>query len=153
MKINNNKKRLRDLCCLIVALFTASTLFFACEDSESWERPSDMTPYIPDYCIGTNGSWYVSGNMARFNFKPHVYADFDFWKLKVVSIDYYIDDELVQTDKQEPYSFIYTAVGLSTGVHKFIMKVKIKDMVSGKDITISPTKEFEVKENESSELG
>ena len=71
-----------------------------------------MQPYIPDYCIGTNGSWYVSGSIASFNLEPRVYADFDFWQLEIVSIEYYIDDELVKTDKQEPYSFVYTAVGL-----------------------------------------
>ena len=140
-------QKLQCLCCSMVVLFTASLLLFSCEDDESWERPSDMTPYIPDYCIGTSGNWYVSGSIASFNLEPRVYADFDFWQLKIVSIDYYVDNELVQTDKQEPYSFIYTAVGLDKGIHKLIMKVKIKDLVSGKEIMISPTKEFEVKED------
>lgn len=146
-----NKKmymqRIQYLCCSIAVLFAVSLLFASCEDKESWERPSDMKPYIPDYCIGTTGNWYVSGSIASFNLEPRVYADFDFWKLKIVSIEYYIDNELVQTDNIEPYSFIYTAVGLDKGVHKLLMKVKIKDLISGKDIMISPTKEFEVKED------
>ena len=134
------------VCCSIVGLFVASSLFVACGD-ESWERPSDMTPYIPDYCIGTNGSWYVSGSIASFNLEPRVYADFDYWQLQIESIEYYIDNELVQADKQEPYSFVYTVVGLDKGSHKFIMRVKIRDLVNGKEIIISPTKEFEVKED------
>lgn len=147
MNKNNYMQKLQILCCSIAALFAASLLFVSCKDNEGWKRPSDMTPYIPDYCIGTDGSWYVSGSIASFNLEPRVYADFDFWKLKIVSIDYYIDDELVQTDRQEPYSFIYTAVGLDKGTHKLIMKVKIKDLVNGKEIIISPTKQFEIKED------
>lgn len=150
MNKNNYMQRLQYLCYSIVGLFAALLLFVSCENEDCWERPSDMQPYIPDYCIGTNGSWYVSGSIASFNLEPRVYADFDFWQLEIVSIEYYIDDELVKTDKQEPYSFVYTAVGLDKGVHKLIMKVKVKDLVGGKDILILHTKEFEVKEHEPS---
>ena len=130
---------------LIVAAFVMAFLFVSCEDDESWERPSDMKLYIPDYCIAILGSRSVSGSMASFNLEPRVHADFDFWQLKIVSIDYYIDEELIETDLQEPYAFVYTAEGLSKGIHKLILKVKINDMVSGEDIVISPTIEFEIK--------
>lgn len=136
--------------CLQTWLLIMSIFLTACSNEESWERPADLSPYIPDYSVGTNGSWYVSGSIASFNLEPRIYADFEYWKLQVKSIEYYIDDELVQTDTKEPYSFIYTAVGLTQGKHKFIMKVRIKDLISGKETIINPTKEFEVTSDASS---
>lgn len=135
---------------LITQLLTISLFLTACSNDDSWERPEDLSPYIPDYSVGTNGSWYVSGSIASFNLEPRIYADFEYWKLQVKSIEYYIDEELVQTDTKEPYSFIYTAVGLTLGKHKFMMKVRIKDLVSGKETIISPTKEFDVTSDSSS---
>lgn len=144
--------KLKQFVSFITILLLESIVFVACEDKEdSWKRPDDMSSYIPDYSIGTNGSWHVSGNIASFNLEPHVYGDFDYWQLKITSIDYYIDNELVQTDIQGPYSFIYTAIGLGKGKHKLIMKVKIKDLVNGKEIVISPAKEFEVTSDETAD--
>lgn len=136
---------------LLVWLLSISMSLFlmSCSEEDSWERPDDLSPYIPDYAVGSSGSWYVSGGIASFNLEPHVYADFDYWKLQVKSIEYFIDEELIKTDTSEPYSFVYTTVGLEQGKHKFIMKVRIKDLLSGKEIVINPTKEFDVNSNSS----
>lgn len=123
-----------------------TTALVSCEEigGETWERPDDMSPYIPDYCMSFTGSWTVSGNTAYFNLEPRVIADFDYWQLKIKSIDYYIDNTLIKTDTEEPYSFVYMAPALSDGIHQFVAKVKIEDLVNHKEIVVSPTKEFEI---------
>lgn len=132
---------------LIAVVSSLMMVFVSCEEMESeiWERPNDLSSYIPDYSVALNGSWSLSGNTASFNLEPHVFADFDYWQLKIKSIDYYIDDDLIKTDTKEPYSFVYTAPMLSEGRHLLIARVKIEDLVNHKEIVISPTKDFEVK--------
>lgn len=128
-----------------IAAFCAATLV-SCEkiEGEMWERPDDLSSYIPNYSISFTGSWSVSGNIASFNIEPYVFADFDYWQLRIKSIDYYIDDVFIKTDMQEPYSFNYTAPGLSVGHHQLIANVKLEDLVNHKEIVISPAKDFEV---------
>ncbi len=123
-----------------------TTALVSCEEigGETWERPDDMSSYIPDCSIMLTGDWSISGSIASFNLKPSIFADFDYWQLKIKSIDYYIDEILIKTDTKEPYSFIYTAPNLSEGQHRLVAKVKIEDLVSHRECTIFSTKNFEV---------
>lgn len=123
-----------------------TTILVSCEEieNETWERPEDISAYIPDYCVTFSGSWSISGNIASFNLTPSIFADLDYWQLKIKSIDYYIDDVLIKTDTKEPYSFVYTSPILSEGRHQLVAKVNIEDLASHKEYVISPTKEFEI---------
>ncbi len=140
MNMNKYISSLKKLICVLSFI----PFFIACDDDNNWERPEDMTSFIPEYSIGTIGSKFVSGNIATFNLEPHVYADFDFWKLKIRKIEFYIDDELVETKTETPFAFQYSAVGLSKGKHKLIMKVFIEDLTNSKTIIIAPFEEFEI---------
>lgn len=142
--MKNIKTVFRNLLFAITTFCTATLV--SCEkiEGEMWERPDDLSSYIPNYSISLTGSWSVSGNIASFNIEPYVFADFAYWQLRIKSIDYYIDDVLIKTDTQEPYSFNYTAPGLSVGHHQLIANVKLEDLVNHKEILISPTKDFEV---------
>lgn len=149
MICDRNNKRSKTVIGKIVLVL--SLFAFSCDDIENnWERPNDMSSYIPDYCIQLIGSHGISGKVAYFNYTPSIYGDFDLWQLKIKSIDYYIDDELIKTDTQEPYSFKFSTV-LSEGKHKLNLNVKIVDLVNNKEIVIHPMKEFEVKSSGNSE--
>lgn len=134
-----------------ILLFTvvvfSITIAISCEKIEdnTWERPNDMSSYIPDYSIILTGSWSVSGDIANFDLEPRIFADFDYWQLKIKSIDYYIDETFIKTETKEPYSFVYTVPKLSEGQHQLIAKIKIEDLVNHREYVISPTKDFEVK--------
>lgn len=132
---------------LFAAVLSVTTTLVSCEEigGETWERSDDLSSYIPDYCITFTGSWSISGSIASFNLEPRIFADFDYWQLKIKSIDYYIDETLIKTDTKEPYSFIYTALELSEGQHRLVAKVKIEDLVNHREIVIFPVKDFEVK--------
>jgi len=132
---------------LLFAVVLSLTTLVSCEKIENgaWERPDDMSSYIPDHIITFTGNWNISGNIANFNLEPHTFADFDYWQLKIKSIDYYIDEVLIKTDTKEPYSFIYTVPNLSEGQHQLIAKVKIEDLVNHRELAIFSTKNFEVK--------
>lgn len=127
--------------CVLLTMFLVS-----CEEigGAAWERPDDMSPYIPDYCMTFTGSWSISGNTAYFNIEPRVIADFDYWQLEIKSIDYYIDNTLIKTDTEEPYSLVYTAPALSEGRHQLVASVKIENLVNHKEIVVNPTKDFEI---------
>lgn len=119
--------------------------FVACEELvESWQRPADMSPYVSDDCVLTTGSWSVYGQTAAFNIEVVPFADFDYWQLKMESVDFFIDGGLVAKDGQAPFCFNHTAEGLDVGSHQLLMKVTLKDLVSGRDIVISPVKDFEI---------
>ena len=132
---------------LFAVVLSLTTTLVSCEEigGETWERPDDMSSYIPDYSIVFTGSWGISGSIASFNLEPRVFADFDYWQLKIKSIDYYIDENLIKTDTKEPYSFIHTEPGLAEGRHQLVANVKIEDLVNHREIVISPVKEFEIK--------
>lgn len=131
---------------LLAVTCSSMTALVSCEgiEGEIWERPNDLSSYIPDYCVSLTGSWSASGNSASFNIKPSISADFDYWQLRIISIDYYIDDVFIKTETQEPYSFDYTAPGLSAGHHQLIANIKIEDLVNHNEIVVSATKDFEV---------
>lgn len=134
----------------LVCLFMTSMLVTSCSsDEDDWERPDDMTPYVPDYSIAFTGfrttSWSASGGTAVFDLKLYIRADFDYWQLQMVSISYYIDNKYVLTATEEPYSFVYTATGLTRGTHKLVGRTRIKDLVNDKEIIINPSMEFEIK--------
>lgn len=131
---------------VVLSVIVLSSIMVSCEEieNETWERPDDLSSYIPEYCILFTGNWSVSGNLANFNLEPSVFADFDYWQLKIKSIDYYIDETFIKTETQEPFSFTYTTPILTEGKHQLIAKVKIEDLVNHNEIVISPTKDFEV---------
>lgn len=132
---------------LLFAVVLSLTTFVSCEEigGETWKRPDDMSPYIPDSSVVFRGSWSISGSVASFNLEPRVFANFDYWQLKIKSIDYYIDGNLIKTETKEPYSLIYTEPGLAEGRHQLVANVKIEDLVNHREIVISPVNEFEIK--------
>lgn len=142
----SNIKLISRMLLFTVVLFS-TTILISCEkmEDETWERPDDMLSYIPDYSIIFTGSYSVSGNIASFDLEPRIFADFDYWQLKIKSIAYYIDETFIKTDTKEPYSFVYTVPKLSEGQHQLIAKIKIEDLVNHREYVISPTKDFEVK--------
>lgn len=151
MKKNICNLNLRWFMYILITFVSAVTISCG-SDEDNWERPDDMTAYVPDYSVSLLGSgstystyWGVSGGTAKFDSRPYFRADFDYWQLQVVSISYYIDEKFAQTATEEPYSFVYTATGLTRGTHKLIGRTRIKDLTNGKEIIINPSMEFEVK--------
>lgn len=129
--------------CQLAYTFVVALGLVSCSEGDEWERPEDMSPYVPDYIIGKSGTWPGSGPTAYFDVKPTIYADLDFWQLEIIAVEYYIDGELIKACTTPPYAFTYTATNLPTGQHQFVMQVRLKDLVSDKEITIRPaTEEF-----------
>ena len=128
---------------MMVAICTIP-FFVSCEEEEKWERPEDMSKYIPSNSISYSGSSYVSGNTVYLNFTPNIYVDIEYWNLEIESIDYYFDDKLIKSETEEPYSIEYRAKNLAKGTHYFITRVHFKDLTNGKEFYIDSTTEFKI---------
>lgn len=128
------------------AIMFSTVILSSCKkiEDELWERPDDLSSYIPDISIIFTGNWSITGDLATFDLKPDAFADFDYWQLKIKSIDYYIDETFIKHENKEPYKFAYTIPKLSQGAHRLIAKVVIEDLANHREYVIYPTKEFEV---------
>lgn len=92
----------------------------SCEEDYSNMSLPDNLP-IPSYaCIlSFSGSTSSNGTTAdvSWKFEPLFLADFDFWKLSIKQVDYYLDDIHQYTATASPYTFRYTASNIPCGTH------------------------------------
>ena len=117
----------------------------SCEKEESnWNRPTDISPYVPSDIIGLSGGFGCDGTYVDISYTISFWNRLDFWQLKVNSIEYYIDDELIESQEEEPYSIIYHGKNLSEGKHKFTIRANFTDLCSNKKFSVDKIKEFDI---------
>lgn len=91
----------------------------------------DVQKYFPDYCVKLSAS-YNYGNNKDFHMtaEPYFYFSPSEWNINIDKVDYYIDDQYIQTETISPYTIKYESRDWYTGAHS----VRADITISGKNI-------------------
>ena len=95
--------------------------FSACEDDmvdNEFKLSGDISSMIPDYSVLTNvEACNVYDGYQYIKFSPNINADLDKWGLKISLAKYYIDNVLVSTINQPPFTLNYRSKDIDAGKH------------------------------------
>ncbi len=80
------------------------------------ELSGNVEKYFPSYCVQFGGSHSFSNNSFSLSGAPRFYFDPSEWGIKVDKVEYYLDEEYLQTETVSPYAIEYKNSKLS-GLH------------------------------------
>lgn len=121
----------------------------SCNEDTLWDRPTDMCNYVPNECIVVTGNCDISNNSANFHYLISLCGNLDFWQLEVKSVDFYIDDDLIDSKAKSPYNFNYRAIYLDKGIHLFTVRVNFIDLYANNEFFVEKTENIEITSEES----
>lgn len=134
-----------------MALVFISLAFASCEkDSHDpdFELSGDVQKYFPDYCVKLSASYNYGGNKQfHMTAEPYFYFSPEEWDISIDKVDYYVDDEYIQTETVSPYSIEYYSDDWYTGAHN----VRADITISGKNIDTFVLQTKRVIDNSSSQ--
>lgn len=118
----------------ILLLAFVCLLLNSCENDPhdpDFELTGNVQEYFPDYCVRLSTAYNFGGNnYIHLTAEPNFYFSPEEWNLVIEKVDYYIDDEYIQTETVSPYSIEYESKKWNTGAHS----VRADITISGKSI-------------------
>lgn len=127
--MKNHIQKFSILLIAFVCLFT-----YSCKNDPhdpDFELRGNVQEYFPDYCVRLSASYNFEGNnYFHMTAEPIFYFSPEEWNLDIEKVDYYIDDEYIQTETESPYSIEYNSANWLTGAHS----VRADITISGKNI-------------------
>lgn len=117
-----------------MALVFLTLAFVSCENDShdpDFELSGDVKKYFPEYCVKLSASYNYGGNKHFYmTAEPYFYFSPEEWNISIDKVDYYVDDEYIQTETVSPYTIKYNSNDWFTGAHN----VRADITISGKNI-------------------
>ncbi len=123
---------------IIYKLTSLMTALFACTLTSCDNDPHDpdielsgnVEKYFPSYCVQFGASYSFSNKSFSLTGEPRFYFEPSEWGIKVDKVEYYLDEEYLQTETVSPYAIEYKSSDWKVGAHTFRADITL----SGKNI-------------------